>query len=148
MEKILTAGAFWTFGAQAEKNGLFRVITAGLATPDGYAVAPWVDPSQREGTLEALKAASVPETIDGNRMGDWGRLASDVAIQETEPRPVRTTITMGQYQDAEEFYYGYCAACVALHECIEPDLENAKCEECGEHKVHGTMWWIMSGRVV
>lgn len=34
-------------------------------------------------------------------------------------------------------YVGFCLACGAEHEGIEPDARKYECEECGKNKVYG-----------
>lgn len=39
--------------------------------------------------------------------------------------------------DAEMMNLGFCVACGAEAEGVEPDARNYKCEECGKHRVFG-----------
>ena len=45
--------------------------------------------------------------------------------------------TLEQLQDADENYSGFCLACGAERDCVEPDARQYECEECGEAQVFG-----------
>jgi len=56
-------------------------------------------------------------------------------------------ITLEQYTQLDEDMAGLCTACGSEHFGCEPDAERYKCEACGERKVYGPHWYLMSGMV-
>lgn len=44
--------------------------------------------------------------------------------------------------EADE-YLGFCLACGAEHDGIEPDARRYECDECGAHKVYGAEELLM-----
>lgn len=49
------------------------------------------------------------------------------------------TISIEEYQEAEEENAGFCTDCkkIVNHGSVEPDAQNYKCEDCGEMTVFG-----------
>lgn len=42
---------------------------------------------------------------------------------------------------------GFCLACGAEHDCIEPDARKYHCTDCGAHKVYGADELILMGLI-
>jgi hypothetical protein len=47
--------------------------------------------------------------------------------------------------DSGEEYKGFCLACGAEHDEVEPDAEGYECESCGEMQVYGAEQIIVWG---
>jgi hypothetical protein len=56
-------------------------------------------------------------------------------------------ITLEQYAHLEQHIAGLCNACGQERSGCEPDAERYKCEACGERKVYGPHWYLMTGMV-
>jgi hypothetical protein len=56
-------------------------------------------------------------------------------------------ISLEQYIQLDADMAGLCTACGQERPCCEPDAERYKCEACGERKVYGPHWYLMSGKV-
>jgi len=59
----------------------------------------------------------------------------------------RITFTLEQIEEAHDNMQGFCIACGALHEGLEPDAREDPCEECGENKVYGAEELAVMGLV-
>lgn len=59
------------------------------------------------------------------------------------------TITEEEYHRLrDEENGGICLACGAIHDSgVEPDAENYKCEQCGQHEVAGIEQALILGRI-
>jgi len=51
---------------------------------------------------------------------------------------MQITMTVGEYQTSRDEYQGICTSCGAIHDCLEQDAREVKCEECGKRTVYGT----------
>jgi len=56
-------------------------------------------------------------------------------------------IKLEQYIQLDEDMAGLCRAWGHEQGGCEPDAERYKCEACGERKVYGPHWYLMSGKV-
>ena len=56
-------------------------------------------------------------------------------------------ISLEQYVMLDEDMAGLCTACGNEQHGCEPDAERYKCEACGECRVYGPHWYLMSGAV-
>jgi hypothetical protein len=57
------------------------------------------------------------------------------------------SIKLEQYIQLDEDMAGLCTACGHEQHGLEPDVERVKCEACGERKVYGPHWYLMTGKV-
>jgi hypothetical protein len=57
------------------------------------------------------------------------------------------TITLEQFEEAQELLLGFCVNCGAERECCEPDAREYDCSECGLNKVYGAEEFLMMGLV-
>ena len=46
---------------------------------------------------------------------------------------------------AQENSEGFCLACGAEHDCVEPDARKYHCTDCGAHKVYGAEELLLMG---
>ena len=56
-------------------------------------------------------------------------------------------LTDEEYRQAGNDSAGYCLACGAEADGVEPDARRYECEACGEKRVYGTEELLMMGRV-
>jgi hypothetical protein len=56
-------------------------------------------------------------------------------------------ISLEQFLQLDDDMAGLCTACGHEQYCCEPDAERYHCENCGERKVYGPHWYLMSGKV-
>ena len=49
----------------------------------------------------------------------------------------RKRFDIADLEEADRDQAGFCVACGAYHEGIEPDARKYECEECGKHTVYG-----------
>jgi DNA-directed RNA polymerase subunit RPC12/RpoP len=56
-------------------------------------------------------------------------------------------ITLEHYHQLDDDMAGLCTACGNEQHGLEPDVERVRCEACGERKVYGPHWYLMTGMV-
>ena len=56
-------------------------------------------------------------------------------------------ISLEQYHQLDEDMAGLCTSCGYEQHGVEPDAERYRCEDCGERKVYGPHWYLMTGMV-
>ena len=62
-------------------------------------------------------------------------------------RQWRPTAEYAERLMAQSDYPGFCLACGAEHDSVEPDARKYHCTDCGAHKVYGLEELVLMGLV-
>jgi hypothetical protein len=58
------------------------------------------------------------------------------------------TISVEEYEQLREEYYGICVNCGEYEDGCEPDLKDGECEYCGRNSVFGIEEALLDGKIV
>jgi hypothetical protein len=70
-------------------------------------------------------------------------------MQITDSKPYAVELeSSDEYLELEEQHFGLCLACGNDQYNCEPDAANYSCDECGQHKVYGTVNLLMMDKFI
>jgi len=111
-----------------------------MARAIGSLICAWPRDFQCQQPIGCWRGQSRPATI-GSSMRTVQYKAKNGAMQ------YRPTAAYAQRLMEQSDYPGFCLACAAEHDSVEPDARKYHCTDCGAHKVYGLEQLVLMGLV-